>query len=174
VALGGASLLRARRAARDRLAPAHLGRLHVVRDDVLDGPRLPRLRDGQRAGMGGQEGRGNARKHQTGEHRHGQHVLLDLLPPRGLGGAKHDALHAVVDAPARLEGNRVRGTGEVVQVRLEEPEGLRMHVSTHVGPSETRGRAAHQQRAVHRLLAEVDYKLLQRHGLVVDADEQVA
>jgi hypothetical protein len=43
-----------------------------------------------------------------------------------------------------------------------------------MGQSETRWQGAHQQRAVHRLLAEVDYKLLQGHGLVVDADEQVA
>jgi hypothetical protein len=33
---------------------------------------------------------------------------------------------------------------------------------------------AHQQCAVDRLLAQVDYELLQRHGLIVDADEQVA
>jgi hypothetical protein len=35
-------------------------------------------------------------------------------------------------------------------------------------------REAHQQRAIDRLLAQVYDELLQRHGLVVDADEEVA
>lgn len=33
---------------------------------------------------------------------------------------------------------------------------------------------AHQQRPVHRLLAQVYYEFLQRHGLIVHADEEVA
>lgn len=33
---------------------------------------------------------------------------------------------------------------------------------------------AHQKRAVDGLLAQVDDELLQRHGLIVYADEQVA
>ena len=35
-------------------------------------------------------------------------------------------------------------------------------------------RGAHQQRAVDGFLAQVYYEFLQRHGLVVDANEQVA
>lgn len=93
------------RASRDRLAPPHLCRLHIVRDDVLDGPGFSRLRNGQWTGVSWEERGGDARQDQTGEHAHRQDVLLDLLPPRGLGGAKDNALDAVVYAATGLEGD---------------------------------------------------------------------
>lgn len=173
--LSVSSLLDARRPSRDRLAPPHLGRLHIVRDDVFDGPGFPRLGNRQWTSMGGQEGRGDAGQDQAREHRDGQDVLLDLLSPLRLGRAKDDALHAVVDAAARLEGDGTRGAGEVAQVRLEQPEGLRA-VSRHVGLAEdtVARERAHQKGAVDRLLAQVDDEFLQGHGVIVDADEQVA
>jgi hypothetical protein len=125
VSLASPPLLQSWRRAGHRLAPPHLCRLDVVRDDVLDGPRLSRLRNRQGPGMGGEEGHCNAGQHQAREDRDGQDVLLDLLPPLRLGGPKHDALHAVVDPAARLEGDGVGHAAEVVEVRLEEPEGLR-------------------------------------------------
>src|SRR5690242_16145524 len=88
--------------------------------------------------MGGKEGRGDAGQHQTREHRGRQHILLDALAACGFGGAKDDALHAVVDAPACLEGIRVRGGGEVVEVRLEEPEGLHNVTNSHGRMSRSR------------------------------------
>lgn len=109
----------------DCVAPPHLCCLHVVRNHVVERTRLAGLGNGQRAGMSGQEGRGNAGEHQAGQHGDGQNVLLDLVAALGLGGAKDDALDLVVDAAARLEGVRRGGGGEVVEVRLEEPEGLR-------------------------------------------------
>jgi hypothetical protein len=36
------------------------------------------------------------------------------------------------------------------------------------------GEGADQQRAVDRLLAEIDDELFEGHGLIVDADEQMA
>jgi hypothetical protein len=125
VSLGRSSLLQARRAPCDRLAPPHFCGLDIVGDDVLNRPRFSRLRNCQRPGMGGEEGRGDAGQHQARQDGDGQDVLADLLPPLGLGGPEDDALHAVVDAPARLEGDRVWGAREVVEVRLEQPEGLR-------------------------------------------------
>jgi hypothetical protein len=68
--------------------------------------------------------RGYAGEHQTRQDRDGQNVLLDLLALLRLGGAKDDALHLVVYATALFEFIRVRVARQVVQVRLEEPEGL--------------------------------------------------
>ena len=98
-------LLGPRGTSRDGLAPPDLGRLHIVRDDVLDGPWFPRLRNSQWSGVDGEEGRRYARQDQTREHRDGQHVLLDLLAALGLGGPEDDALDAVVYPPTCLEGN---------------------------------------------------------------------
>jgi hypothetical protein len=75
--------------------------------------------------MSGEERCGYTCQHQAREYGDGQYILLDLLPPLWLGRPKYDALHAVVDSPARLEGDRVRGAGKVVEVCLEQPEGLR-------------------------------------------------
>lgn len=75
--------------------------------------------------MGGQKGGGNAGQDQTGEDGGGQDILSDPLAALGLGGAKDDALDAVVNAATGLEGVRVGCVGEVVQVGLEEPKGLR-------------------------------------------------
>lgn len=113
-ALGRLPLLDSGRPARHGLAPPHPRRLHIVRDDVLDRPRLPRLRNGQGSGVNRKKRRCNAREDQTREDRDWQDVLFDFLAALGLRRPEDDALHAVVDAPTRLEGNRVRGTCEVV------------------------------------------------------------
>lgn len=42
----------------------------------------------------------------------------------GVGGAEDDVLDLVVDPATGLEGLALRVSGEVVQVRLEEPECL--------------------------------------------------
>jgi hypothetical protein len=175
MSLGRSPLLQTRRAPRDRLAPPHLCCLHIVGDDILNRPRLSRLRNCQRPGMGGKKRRCYTRQHQARQDGDGQYVLPNLLSPLWLGGPEHDALHAVVDSSACLEGNRVRGAREVVEIGLEQPEGLRHElVCTWAGQQETQCPDTHQQRAVDRLLAQVYYELLQGHGLVVDANEQVA
>lgn len=121
------------------------------------------------------EGRCYAGEHQAREDSDGEDILLDLLPPLRLCGTKDDALDAVVYPPASLEGNGVRGAREVVEIGLEEPEGLKglglagIHAS---GRHSVLG--AHQKRAVDRLLAQVYYEFLQCHGLIVDANEEVA
>lgn len=153
------------------MAPCHLCCLHVVRDHVIERTRLAGLGNGERARMFGQEGRGNAGEHQTGQHGDGQDVLLDLLAALGLGGAKDDALDLVVYAAACLESVQVGGAGEVVEVRLEEPECLGALAWGRV--CGVVRRRAHQQSAVDRLLAQVYYELLQGHRLVVDANEQM-
>ena len=43
-----------------------------------------------------------------------------------------------------------------------------------MGDGRGEGENTHQQSPVDRLLAQVDDELLQGHGLIVDADEQVA
>lgn len=141
VALSGAALAWARRATGDRVAPPDLARLDVVGDHVLDGPGLPGLGNGQGPGMCGQERGGDAGQDQAGEQGDGQDVLLDLLAALGLGGAKDDALDAVVDAAARLEGGRVGGVGQVVEVGLEQPEGLRYRLLCVTGVGGARGLA---------------------------------
>ena len=122
--------------------------------------------------MGGEKRCGDAGQHQTREDSHGQHILLDPLTPRRLRRAEDDALHAVVDAPACLEGVRVRGVGEVVEICLEQPEGLQQRY--YGSRAQVLVEGPHQKRTVDRLLAQVDYKLLQCHGLIVDANEEVA
>lgn len=69
---------------------------------------------------------------------------------------------------------RLRVPGEVVEVCLEEPESL-VKVSA-LALAIMRGirELSDQQSRVHRFLAQVEYELLQRHGLVVHADEEVA
>jgi hypothetical protein len=58
-----------------------------------------------------------------------------------------------------------------VKVGLEEPEGLRDTLA----PSLCRARCrAHQKCAIDGLFAQVYDELLQGHGLVVDANEEVA
>ena len=74
--------------------------------------------------MAREEGSGGAGEDEAGEDGDGQDVLLDLIAALGLGGAEDDALDAVVDAAACFEGDRGGRVGEVVQVRLKEPEGL--------------------------------------------------
>jgi hypothetical protein len=46
------------------------------------------------------------------------------------------------------------------------------YISSHPA-KETRYAEAHQKRPVDRFLAQVYYKFLQCHGLIVDADEEV-
>lgn len=88
-------------------------------------------------------------------------------------------LHLVVDAAARLEGLGLGRGGEIVQVGLEQPEGLHSGGKLVSGRIETgRGEAQRgstdQQGRGDRLLAEVQEELFERHGLVVDADDEVA
>ena len=133
--------------------------------------------------MGGQKRGGYARKHQAREDGDGQNVLLYFLAPLGLGRPKDDALDAVVDAATCLEGDRIGRTCEVVQIGLEEPKGLQ--AVGRLAPTYTdtlqktwgeRGERGntHQQSPVDRLLAQVDDKLLQGHGLIVDTNKEVA
>ena len=122
----------------NRVAPPDLCRLHIVRDDVLDGTGLARLGNGKRAGVCGEKRGCNAGENKTSKDGDGQDVLLDLLAALRLSRAKDDALDAVVDTAACFEGVGVWGGGEVVQVRLEEPEGLAAGVSR--GRQRGRGR----------------------------------
>jgi hypothetical protein len=71
-----------------------------------------------------------------------------------LARAKHNPLDLVINPACSFEvdGRRVRG--QVVQVRLEEPEG--------------------EQRAINGFFAQVEQELFERHGLVVHAYEEVA
>lgn len=125
MALARFPLFQSRRPSRNRVTPPHFGRLHIVRDDVLDRTWFPSLCNSQWSGMCRKEGRCYAGEHQAREDSDGEDILLDLLPPLRLCGTKDDALDAVVYPPTSLEGNGVRGAREVVEIGLEEPEGLK-------------------------------------------------
>jgi hypothetical protein len=79
--------------------------------------------------MPGKKGGCYAGEYQAGENRDGQDILLDLLSPLRLCGTKHDALDLIVYAPALLECIRRRIASKVVEVGLEEPEGLQYTMS---------------------------------------------
>jgi hypothetical protein len=121
--------------------------------------------------MTGKPGGGHAGEYQARQDGNGETVLLDLLAALWLGGPEDDALDLVVYAATCLERVRVGVRGKVMEVGLEEPEGLREALAAW----RRRGRCrAHQKRAIDGLLAQVDYEFLQGHGLVVDANEEVA
>ena len=71
-----------------------------------------------------EDGAGDAGEHEAPQHRHGEDIFGDLFVPRTVGETKDDVLNLVIDAAAGLEGFGLRCSGEVVQVGLEEPEGL--------------------------------------------------
>lgn len=100
--------------------------------------------------MSRQKRRGYAGEHQTGQYGDRQDVFFDLLASLGLGRAKDDALDFVVYSATCLESVRVRSGCEIVQVGLEEPEGLHMLATmAHV----RRMLKAHQERTINRFLA---------------------
>lgn len=133
--------------------------------------RLACLGDGEGAGPSGDHGQGNAGEDEAGEDGDGQDIFPDLAVTRGVGQAKDDVLDLVVHASTSLEGAGLRVGREVVQIGLEEPEGLesvRERASAGGG-----GEHTHQKRGRDRLLAEIEQELLEGHGLVVDTDYEV-
>ena len=121
--------------------------------------------------MSGKPGGRHTGNHQARQDGNGENVLLDLLAALRLGGPENDALDLVVYPATCLERVRIVVCGEVVEVGLEEPEGLREALA----PSLSRAACgAHQKRAVDGLFAQVYYEFLQGHGLIVDANEEVA
>lgn len=106
----------------------------------------------------------------------------------GVGQAEDDVLDLVVDPATGLEGLALGVRGEVVEVRLEDPEclsarraelALRGVAWSGLAPKEAapRGRdgaRTHQESGGHGLLAEVQQELLQCHGLIIDGDDNVA
>jgi hypothetical protein len=61
-----------------------------------------------------------------------------------------------------------------VEIGLEEPEGLRDRLAPTWASQRHGVLGAHQQRSVDGFFAEVYYELLEGHGLIVDANEEVA
>lgn len=112
------------------VAPTYFLCLHIVRYCILRGPRFASLRNGQWPCMSRKKRRGYTGQYQARKHSHRQDVLLDLFSPLGLRGSKHDALDLVVYASALLKRVRVRVAGKVVEVGLEEPEGLQGPLAT--------------------------------------------
>lgn len=74
--------------------------------------------------MAGKEWGREAGKDETRENCDGKHIAPYALAVGGLGGAEDDALDLVVQTAACLESVRLRIAGEVVEVGLEQPEGL--------------------------------------------------
>lgn len=61
-----------------------------------------------------------------------------------------------------------------MEIGLEQPEGLRTVLSrVNWRRADPPRGVPYQKRAVDRLLAQVDYELLQGHRLIVYADEEV-
>jgi hypothetical protein len=103
----------------------------VVRGDggfrycLDDGARFPGLRNGQGPGPLGEERACDAREDEASQNRHGQDIVGNLLVAHALGGkAKDDVLDLVVYPATCLEGLGLGVRREVVEVGLEEPEGL--------------------------------------------------
>jgi hypothetical protein len=85
VALIRASLASSWGSTGNSVAPSDLCRLHIVRDNVLDGAGLARLSNSKRTGVCGKEGRGNTGEDKTSKDGDGQNVLLDLFAALRLG-----------------------------------------------------------------------------------------
>ena len=91
--------------------------------------RSPRLRNSQRSRQAREHGHSNTGQYQTGQHGNRQHIILYALPGRRVRASKDNALYFVVYPATGLECVRGGLGGEIVEVCLEEPEGLWMRVS---------------------------------------------
>lgn len=69
-----------------------------------------------------QKGCGDSSKYDASKHRDGKNVILDFLA--ACVGTKHNPLNFVVDSPTCAKVYRLRVSGQIVKVGLEEPEGL--------------------------------------------------
>lgn len=91
--------------------------------------RPPRLRNSQRSSYAREHGNSNASQYQTGQHGDRQYIVLYALPGRRIRASEDNALYFVVYPATSLECVRRGLGGEIVEVCLEEPEGLWMRVS---------------------------------------------
>lgn len=81
--------------------------------------------DGQWASMARQEGGSNAGEDQTRKNGHWKHIPPNALAAAVIvGGAEDDALDLVVQTTACLKSVGLGVAGQVVEIGLEEPEGL--------------------------------------------------
>jgi hypothetical protein len=92
--------------------------------------------------------------------------------PRWLRKPEHNMLDLVIYPPTCLERLGLWIRGEVVEIRLEEPECLFPLSAFRRFTPDIRG--THKQRSVHRFLAQVQNELLQCHRLIVNAYDKVA
>ena len=86
--------------------------------------RFPRLRNRQWAGPSGYHGQGHAGENEAGEDADRQDIFLYFLVAANVRNAEYNVLHLVVYSSTGLECCGLGCRGEVVEVRLEEPEGL--------------------------------------------------
>ena len=87
-------------------------------------PRSPRLRNSQGSSYAREHGNGNTGQYQTGQHGDRQHIVLYALPGRRIRASEDNALYFVVYPATSLECVRGGLGGEIIEVCLEEPEGL--------------------------------------------------
>lgn len=74
--------------------------------------------------MTGQKRGGDTGENEAREDGDGQHVAPDAFAVGGLRGTKDDALDLVVQTTASLELVGLGVAGEIVEIGLEQPEGL--------------------------------------------------
>lgn len=95
----------------------------------LHRPRSPRLRNGQGSSYAREHGHGNTGQYQTRQHGGRQYIVLYALSGRRIRASEDNALYFVVYPATSLECVRRGLGGEIVEVCLEEPEGLWIRVS---------------------------------------------
>ena len=110
-------------------SPNLLHRSQSLRELFLYWSRSARLRNSQRPRQAREHGYGNTGQYQTGQHGDRQYIVLYALPGRRVRASEDNALYFVVYPATSLECVRGGLRGEIVQVCLEEPEGLWMRVS---------------------------------------------
>ena len=101
-----------------------LNRSQSLWELFLHWSRSPRLRNSQGSSYAREHGNGNTSQYQTGQHGDWQNIVLYALPGRRVRASKDNALYFVVYPPTGLECVRRGLGGEIVEVCLEEPEGL--------------------------------------------------
>lgn len=109
-------------------------------------------------------GEGHAGKDEARKNGDRKYVLLDLVMSGGICESEDDVLHLVIHSAACLERAGLGIQRQVVEVRLEQPEGLE-HQGTCVSQIHptTTCNGSYQQSCSGGLFAKIQEKLLQCH-----------